>query len=718
MRETGKNFKAGKGFKQAVMVLSLLSLIACGNKNDRDTENIELLDPVSVAVSSVAAGRRDLYDYEIHSAICCPPVKECTLTNDITFKNYERMPGVSVNAGDILISGESKEIDRQIEDMQESIDDDAAVYADDIEQLSDAYDKTYKERAKLYKDMEEQKEEEPDEEEEPKEYKKWEMAVAANEKNADYQDLALKQAELQVRERQELYLLDHARLEERLSELQEKKNKNMLISEDEGTVVGIGFWSRGGNSSFYNSGDWIASNTTAMAVADTGIKELKSDYVSSGIISRAEDVYAIVNGERVEVEYQPVHSEEFGRLTDKYGAVYSSFIVNDDRVSYGDYAVIVIRKRTIKGALAVPSSSVTKDGADAKVHVLEDGNYVERQVRCGFSDGTYTEILSGLSDGEMIKAEFKINGGTNEAVVSRGKICAPFSENAYLYYPSTRKIVNPVENGVTYLDEICVNVNEQVQAGQVIAKVHVVSDGIESGRIKRSIQRLQEQRDFYVKDGEKRNKYNINSIDRQMAKENKRLSKLSSDAAVTEIKAETGGMITELAELKPGDLLEAGASVGRLADDSSCFAILQDENGKLSYGNEVNISYKDNSGQTKNTTGMVVTANAMTLSKELKSGMALISLPSEAVAEIAGSSQNSDGWWSLARVGVSCDLRVVDNVLTVPKNAVTDVDGISYVTVKDDNGALRMVSFVSGGSDANNTCILEGLEEGTKVCWE
>ena len=115
---------------------------------------------------------------------------------------------------------------------------------------------------------------------------------------------------------------------------------------------------------------------------------------------------------------------------------------------------------------------------------------------------------------------------------------------------------------------------------------------------------------------------------------------------------------------------------------------------------------------------MVATVNPLMLDKGLQSGYAVVKLPLEVASEIAGSRQNTQGWWSISRVGVKAELRVVNDVLLVPKRAVKDVSGSTYVTVVEDNGARRTVAFVPGGSDSENYWVITGLSEGMRICWE
>jgi HlyD family secretion protein len=54
------------------------------------------------------------------------------------------------------------------------------------------------------------------------------------------------------------------------------------------------------------------------------------------------------------------------------------------------------------GVLAVPSAAVMREEAERVVYVLEDGRTSRRVVRIGWRDGGFTEIVSGLAEGERV----------------------------------------------------------------------------------------------------------------------------------------------------------------------------------------------------------------------------------------------------------------------------------------------------------------------------
>ncbi len=721
--------KSGKLHASLISMLLTVSVIfsgaahltGCGVGEAKEDEIIELLDPVSVAVSSVPVQRRNLYSYKIVSAVCAPKVYESAFSAGIRFKAYEKLPGEDVSKGDIVISANTSDLDKQIRSMEESLKEMRENNDENVEQLKEklAVDEAdYEYKTGIVERLEKNKPDESDTEA----YEKWAGDMAYWDAQNRYAYITFERSKLNLKKTQELFKLDYDYQLAKLAELRNTRNSQMLISDVDGKVLALGYNRYDNYVYFYRSNDWINKNTIGMAIGDTSVKEIRCNYINTSIINKAQEVYAVVNGEKYDLEFVPMTAEEYKIISDKNGNAYSTFYINDpdDKVRFGDFVVIVIKNDSREGVLCVPKASVANDTLGQFVYALEGESYKERRIRTGMSDGEYVEILSGLEEGEMVKTEYKLRSGSNEAIITRGKISSTFSATGYLFYPSVESVTNPVEHGTTYLDEICVSRNQMVEAGEVIARIHVISDSVEIDRTRREIQRLNERLAELSKDEQsiEDNKYQIRSVNKQLSEKQEYLSDMNRDAAVTEIVAAKNGMITEVTNREPGTLLSSGDSVATLAADDSCFISVDDADGKLSYGNEVTVTYKDDAGNNKTAIGTVETANAMTISRALNSGVAIVRLPVEAIAELAGSSRNNDGWWSVTRVDVKADLRSMDNVLIIPKKAVSEVNGTNYVTVMEDNGSLRVESFIAGGSDSSNYWVAEGLEEGTKICWE
>ena len=58
----------------------------------------------------------------------------------------------------------------------------------------------------------------------------------------------------------------------------------------------------------------------------------------------------------------------------------------------------------------------------------------------------------------------------------------------------------------------------------------------------------------------------------------------------------------------------------------------------------------------------------------------------------------------------------MEDVLLVPKEAVTVIGKNCYVKVKLETGEIQYRSFLAGGADGDNYWAMEGLTEGMELC--
>ena len=279
---TGKN----KYLKRicCLFVAGVLTVSGCGKDagsgaDGAAEENIELLDPVSVSTGSAVVERRDIYDYKIYSAICCPPVVECETTTDFRFKSYDKVPGERVEIGDVLTGGDTTDIDDQIESAKDAIEQLKESHTESIEPLKEAVSDAEKLCTSIQASLDELKTGEPSEDSE--DHEPWKAQYDTLTTDSLYAELSKDRAEEKVKENDDLYKLDLERAEERLEELYASRKKSGLVSDVEGTEIALRLNNRGNYVTGYYRGEWIGKNTVITAVGDTDKKELRCDYMAA-----------------------------------------------------------------------------------------------------------------------------------------------------------------------------------------------------------------------------------------------------------------------------------------------------------------------------------------------------------------------------------------------------------------------------------------------------
>lgn len=714
--------------KSINIIISLIiscMLAGCGSRIsenggaavDDAKEDVELIEPVGNVMRVDKARFRELAKVSTLQGVVCPNTVEYTYESDQPFGNYAFLPGDSVNAGDVLFFGATDEIDESIENIEEE---NAALLADFNDYISDysldvaRAKKNEFEAASDYQNMLSYA---PKEDSDAYQgFAKGLMPLESRAKNAKMTREKLDEA---YRERCELFDLEYTYNETRIARLTENRNKTGASAVNSGTVVAM---------NQFMTGDHIPQGTTLMAVGDPSDKEIVCDYISKSSVNKAQDIYAVIGGERIEVVYEVMEPEEYRRLKQTEEEVYTTFKISDpgNSIRMGEYAVIVVVESSIKDALCVPKGAVNKDDSGTYVYLYDGNDSIYTPVTVGESDGNFTQILGGLMEGDEVVYDVPYTPGNKTQNISRGEVHVYFSADGYLLYPSSEWMTNPAVNGTCYLNELCVDRFEQITEGQTLAKVEVVADNIEIERVKRKIERQNERiADLNESRQTTADEEALEVIDRAVRDRNrtieslqKQLDKLSRYSGVVEIKAPYNGIVTEITGLKDGQIIGKKEKLVQIASDDSCYILVEDKNGVLSYGDSAVVTGSDGGGQTE-AEGTVVSLNPYGLSKQLRLGYALIRVSQEDMSRITagGGSDDHNGYWARVRLNVKSVARSMENVLLIPKNMVYRNNNDTYVIVLNKDGEYELVRYIAGGSDNSNYWVVYGdITEGMTIC--
>ncbi len=88
----------------------------------------------------------------------------------------------------------------------------------------------------------------------------------------------------------------------------------------------------------------------------------------------------------------------------------------------GDFAEVLIVTERRENRTLVPKNAVFTDRGDQIVYVAADSTAERRVVEAGFEDGTYTEILSGVTEGEavVVKGQRSLKHGAPIKILEGG----------------------------------------------------------------------------------------------------------------------------------------------------------------------------------------------------------------------------------------------------------------------------------------------------------
>lgn len=669
-----------------------LAFSGCG-KSQTDEETVTLIDPISAVTNAEAAEYRNIYNAKTYSTSVYPQTKEYTFEEASMFTGFGAYPGGKVNTGDVLAYTDTGNIEDQIEDMEEKL----VKLQKQFQEYTHDMDKKLKTiDAKL------------------KECNRLGGTYLLNFERETLQRKGLK-ADLDYQT--QIYQLDYTYYENLLKELSEKKNKYEVIATAQGEVVAI---------QNYSYGDQVNDETMIMAVGDLSQKELKCNYINKGTISKAVDVYAIFDGVRYEIDYQPMDTEEYTKLSKQGATIYSTFLLNEDAadISVGDFGIIVVVTDEREHALSVSSSAVHRDATGTFVYVLKDGASVNTPVTTGLSDGQFTEIISGITKEDKVLVDEIRTYGKNTTTIAYGTFSNSFEGVGYMYYPDNTAVLNTSEYGTMYLQDMKVAMYQHVEKGDVICTVRVIPDSIAFERAKTELMRLNERIQDLQEDVEEEETADqresrekaIAIKQEEIRKVQEKIADIEKDASTKALYADKTGIVLWIDDLEKESILSKNQMVVQIANEDTCYVIVEDKNQLLNYGNEVTITYSDLSGEESTTQGMVAKMNNAGVSQKLQMDWTLILLPNEVIGDMSVTVQGGDGWWNRSMFDVDASIREMQNVLIVPKKAVTEIGGLTYVDVIDEDGNVVTTSFIAGGFDSENYWVVEGLTEGMKIC--
>ena len=689
----------------------------CGESVPANSEEIiELLEPVGSVALTEPVVRRNLYNARIYEANVYPYLEEYAYETSQSFGSYGVMAGESVQAGQVLMYADNESLLRQIEEMEERIQNLTESYEEYCKETEESLAIHREEQENYHEILENLEESMPpqfltvsggdvgtgENRKENPEYSRWQREYTNWVGRYSYAEYQVALGEEALRQRTELYRLDYNYYQSQLQALQSQRKKGNLTAGISGEVVAM---------NIYNPGSYIRAMTSVMAVGDMDRKLLVCDYILNRTVYNAREIYAFINGRKYDLIYQ----EEAG---DDSKSVFS-IVDEEDQVSVGDYGVMVLITDFREQVLTVPASAVHREGFERFVYVMDKDTMVSVPVKTGMSDGVYTEILSGLEEGMEVVVSQKTKVGDKTQVLEKKKVVGQTRRGeGILFFNDGTLVKNTIENGTVCFVDYQVSDYQKVEKGDVIATVRVEGDSFALMQMETNLKRARERLADLVAGSEgEENEDLIAQRRKAIEEQEEELAKLRADYSTTAIYAPVSGLVTDLVTHDKYDVLKAGETIGMIVNDSEGYVLLGDEGGYLNYNNPVKVSYTDSMGEQAVLEGVVANLSPRILSNGFQSGVALVRMPGEVLQNL-NITRHSYGSYSISSLSYVADVKVMDNVLLVPVGAVTVENSNYYVNALMDDGTVVRMSFLTGGKVHGNYWVIDGLTEGMKICWE
>ena len=355
--------------KWCLLILALLLLSGCAKQVKQTAP--ELLTPVGVSMDTAIAVKRDLCKQQRYTGSISCESEEVWFTTDGELKSMLVTYGDEVKKGDVVALLEDKELNEQIEDLEQQI----------------AYQKQVDEYTNTQLDLQRELSQNTLNELYANGVDWSGRRLAAL--DVEEKELAMKQAE----EQQALYI---AELEEKLEDLKSQKETKVLKAPVSGHVVYV-------NDQLIE-GEWVTAYTPVYCITDESQLYAVTTLVPDGIMRAAEKMYAKLGNEEYEVEHVPYSQEKLlAMVLASDTALTSRFkLPADADIHPGDFAAIFVEYLGKENVLTIPANAVYTDDAGSFVYLVQEGKRLRQSVETGLVTDTFVEIESGLEEGDEV----------------------------------------------------------------------------------------------------------------------------------------------------------------------------------------------------------------------------------------------------------------------------------------------------------------------------
>ena len=337
----------------------------------RAEEVPELLEPAGVQLAAVEAVVGDISKITAYNGAVVPYVEKLSFAVDGEIDEIRAVIGKTVCAGDVLMTLDREAQMEKCESLEEQID--ALKSEDAYAQQLAAIDR---------------------------EILGMELDAILSQPDADANAAQLKRLDIEEFEmavafQSELRQMKLERLETEYAGLLDEADESTLTAPFDGRVMYM---------KEASAGDRVSAYADLIYLADDGHRSIRTEYVSEAVMESAVDLYALIGGERYEIEYVPMSMDEYLSLALSGEEMFSRFTFVDENadVTVGDYAAVCIETGRVENALVIPRNSLYAEMGVRYVYVVEDGMRVRREVATGMTNDWQVQVTEGLEEGEWV----------------------------------------------------------------------------------------------------------------------------------------------------------------------------------------------------------------------------------------------------------------------------------------------------------------------------
>lgn len=361
------------GIAAFVLGTAAISLTGCGEKTEVSVP--ELIEPAGIDVDTAVVKKMDFSSVESFQGEVVPNIKGLYfLTSGDIGKMYVST-GEKVKKGQLLATLSSvnsgvKQMQKQLKETQKQNKEANRISQCDIDEMREELQQL---KSQLKKE-------------------KNKAAKAGLKKQIAEKEEDIGIAVLRLSQQKETQALELKHMRQDIAQARKQTKESKLISPVNGEII----------STAGGSGYMVQAGVTAVNVADMEHPRIRTAYVATSVIAKASSYVAMVNGKqyRIKVEEQDISAMDI-EMENFPSNTWFDF-VDAVNLKVGDSATIELYNDMAEGALVVPSNAVFRVKRQSYVYKMEGDVKVKTDVTLGTKTDAYTQILTGLKEGDVV----------------------------------------------------------------------------------------------------------------------------------------------------------------------------------------------------------------------------------------------------------------------------------------------------------------------------
>ena len=362
-----------------IMAFSLTLLTGCEDSEVKTVREVKTNLTVESRVTSVKY--RDIESATYEETRVSYYIEELSFPKEGYFDQYYVALGDYVTKGTVIASSDTEDLEKQLEIYEKNLKNVTDNYNTNLKIKNIELEILNKELEMTYEDIEKE------------EYMSEAFSLLCRKAGVYYEDI--KKKELEIKELKEEYQLDYPYYSGLVEGVKSQLGTNVITAPFDGYISAI---------VDIQAGDYINEDSFLVAISDESRKVVTIDYMTDVFFNRYEEVYALINGEKYQVEYVPMDENVYSKMRARGESMYLTLLLEDKakNLKEGNLATVALVRKASQRVLSVPSFTVSSSGGKTFVYQKIDGERCVTEVKTGVSNGSYIEIKEGLKEGDIV----------------------------------------------------------------------------------------------------------------------------------------------------------------------------------------------------------------------------------------------------------------------------------------------------------------------------